>query len=311
MVFPGGTVCRTDFECDLWTESVPLDAKFEARSRPPIYTEVMRQFRLTDTSALRLHPSVILRLCALRELFEETGLLLVENDSVPQPSANAFILCGEELRYWQDQLSHNSSSFPALYKHLLQRPPLNALSEWSNWLTPKEFVRRFDTIFYHVHLERILSRAGSIDSHVKWQSPEVDSMYVGKPAAFLHGSTDFLVPPQIYELGRLCQFVQSDQLTRFAQQRAILGCRRWCPIPIHVAIAGQRCTIYLVPGDERYEQVMRSEHTKLTAVDLVSDCHRNRLVISSGASQLWWDSSVYELGHVTPVTCAEYRIFYG
>lgn len=309
MVFPGGIVCKTDFDGYGWSEYAPLEAKFETRATPPMYTELQRQFFMVGNS-LPLHPSVGLRLCALRELFEETGLLLVENDSVPYSSVCALILNGGELRYWQDQLFHNPSSFPKLYKHLGQRPPLRALSEWSNWLTPKEFERRFDTMFYFVHVERILFETGSFGSHVRWQSPEVDTMYVGQPPAFLHDSTHSLAPPQIYELGRLCQFIHSDQLATFAQQRAYLGCRRWCPVSISVTICGQQCTIYLAPGDQRYDQAVRSTYTEWTVEDLASDRHRNRLVISADASQLWWDSSVYELGHVTPVTRAEYRKLY-
>uniref|UniRef100_A0A183ABJ1 BAH domain-containing protein n=1 Tax=Echinostoma caproni TaxID=27848 RepID=A0A183ABJ1_9TREM len=173
--------------------------------------------------------------------FQLTGLLLVESGS----SVNAIVLDDKVLHYC-------------------------ALFEWCNWLTPQKFSPRFDTMFYFVRLDSVTPTSSTC--HQTWRSREAETMYLGKPPAFLHDSTRALVPPQMYELGRLCQFIHLDKLTEFARHRAI-----------DCTIAGQRCTVYFVPGDQRYDQIKKVTHPKLKPGDLALDELRNRLVISADA----------------------------
>lgn len=55
----------------------------------------------------------------------------------------------DELESWQHRVKQNPAEFLTLCKEYVVRPDLNALVEWSNWLTPNSFgAKRFDTMFY-------------------------------------------------------------------------------------------------------------------------------------------------------------------
>lgn len=63
----------------------------------------------------------------------------------------------DQLEEWQRRVRQDPMEFLTLCKELLIRPDLNALVEWSNWLTPNSFgYKRFDTIFYMVAVSQTL-----------------------------------------------------------------------------------------------------------------------------------------------------------
>lgn len=66
-----------------------------------------------------------------------------------------------------------------------------------------------------------------------------------------HSTADvFLAPPQVYELSRLCNFVEFDTLRQFAAERQRLGVERWLP----VISTYQDGAVALLPGDEFYPE---------------------------------------------------------
>eukprot|EP00004_Rigifila_ramosa_P009300 TRINITY_DN20810_c0_g1_i1.p1 TRINITY_DN20810_c0_g1~~TRINITY_DN20810_c0_g1_i1.p1 ORF type:complete len:271 (-),score=46.67 TRINITY_DN20810_c0_g1_i1:6-818(-) len=81
-----------------------------------------------------------LRICAIRECFEETGILLVR-----QPQRQ---LSESELLDWRSRVHKDASQFSSLLERLQAEPDTCGLTRVSHWITPQEFPLRFDTHFY-------------------------------------------------------------------------------------------------------------------------------------------------------------------
>ena len=113
-----------------------------------------------------LAPDIAFRICAIRETFEESGVLLVSHKSefknvsnrdrrinVPKVSK---LPRSFDTQMWRTKVSSDADAFLDLCTQNDVVPNIWSLFEWSNWLTPV-FVKvekppkkpkRFDTIFY-------------------------------------------------------------------------------------------------------------------------------------------------------------------
>ncbi|MDJ0981998.1 MAG: NUDIX domain-containing protein [Kiloniellales bacterium] len=103
----------------------------------------------TDATTEALHPALIR--CALRELHEETGLLLTDGDLTPAPSPSAPVWC----RY---QATGRRPGFATLF--LVYRA-----------ITPPDSPIRFDTRFFHAGgaaVEGRLAGSGELED-LAWQ----------------------------------------------------------------------------------------------------------------------------------------------
>ncbi|VEL31522.1 unnamed protein product [Protopolystoma xenopodis] len=279
-----------------------------------------------------LPASQALRICAVRELFEETGILLAcdKSDESKPPHLLACLLSHSDCKAWRKRVQEKAGSLALLYGELGLKLPLSALEEWSNWLTPAHNKKRFDTIFYYAGISGLKYLNGGSSSVISEPSEEVHSLYLDSPAAFLsHNPNDEgpvfmsttkspLMPPQAYELCRVIRFPHVAQLTRFARQRASFGCRRW-----NCVLAYAKCNktndslvpMYLLPGDKRYKDAheFSEEHGETITLtgDWQSDSHLNRLLIMRKQYPgLWWKSNIFDLGHVLPVTLEEFTMNY-
>lgn len=167
-VFPGGTVDSSDFSSD-W-----LDI-FQSFSRSPSFglrtvtQPVERRPPIFATDRLKLGSpvpgEVALRICAVRETFEESGVLLVVSKGDEQQLLQgAAARCGAvqqldvgsgELTQWRALVNQDPSNFIRMCRELQLLPNIWALHEWSNWLTPtgKYGPTRFDTAFFMCCLE--------------------------------------------------------------------------------------------------------------------------------------------------------------
>lgn len=167
-VFPGGMVDSSDFSSEWldvfksFTNSPNFGlrvVKQSAETRPPIFA--------TDRLKLGspIPGEVAFRICALRETFEESGVLLVvsqteggsllkstkdrcNTDQILHYKVNE--LCSNELTKWRALVNQNPSNFIRMCKELQVLPNIWALHEWGNWLTPvgRYGVTRFDTAFF-------------------------------------------------------------------------------------------------------------------------------------------------------------------
>ncbi|XP_053934749.1 acyl-coenzyme A diphosphatase NUDT19 isoform X2 [Cuculus canorus] len=142
-VFPGGLAEPDDFSAE-WLELLPPPPRCGLRAVKPPPPGCDRAPLFSAERGSALPGDVALRLCALREAFEEAGVLL----SVPERGAEA--LPEAELREWRRRVREEPRGFLQLCRRLRCRPDIWALREWSNWLTPARGAgqRRYDTAFY-------------------------------------------------------------------------------------------------------------------------------------------------------------------
>ncbi|XP_034044220.1 nucleoside diphosphate-linked moiety X motif 19 [Thalassophryne amazonica] len=260
-VFPGGLLDSSDFSNE-WLDVFSSFTNFPhfglgrvkqpVETRPPVFA--------TDRLKLgsRVPGEVAFRICALRETFEESGVLLVvskaEETSLLQSMKEGCVsdhvararLCGSsELTKWKALVNENPFNFLRMCRELQLLPNIWALHEWSNWLTPSSRSgRRFDTAFFMCCLREIpyTSQDEKEIVHIKWATP----------SEILHrfrAQELWIAPPQFYELSRLCHFPLLKDLHSFSGQRATEGCERWHPV-----IVKDTHVFSLLPGDKHYPQ---------------------------------------------------------
>lgn len=167
-VFPGGRVEAADFSPRWWS----LFAKFNLTRqdlsvfsqsikgpRPPIVVES----KTIQESSHEVKPKdslpaeIGLRISALRETFEETGVLLLTR---PGDDADSYQPLSDrdnvnvDLSAWRDRVRKDAGSFLDLCLETNLCPNLWSLYEWWNWLTPTSVGhKRCDTMFYVSFLE--------------------------------------------------------------------------------------------------------------------------------------------------------------
>uniref|UniRef100_A0A1I7XDB9 Nudix hydrolase domain-containing protein n=1 Tax=Heterorhabditis bacteriophora TaxID=37862 RepID=A0A1I7XDB9_HETBA len=129
------------------------------------------------------------KVSALRELFEETGLL-VTNKGVESA------VHSPELKLLQDKTKYDSS----LFRFVTKSPPVDQLIDWSTWLTPTSHSRRFLTSFFIINIndESPVRMCEKEMSHYIWMKPSecLEKAFLGEIS---------LPPPQVYELTRVDQ----------------------------------------------------------------------------------------------------------
>ncbi|BGP27176.1 NUDIX hydrolase domain containing protein [Rhodotorula toruloides] len=140
-VMPGGNIDPIDLDLEAWTPFFPP----ATQASPP------------STSGLTADRLLALRLCAIRETFEESGLLLLEqSSSAASPQTKWDRLSAEEKTRWREAVHKDGRRFIHLLRKLGgevepgagARPAVDSLTHWSNWVTPVLLPRRFDTHFF-------------------------------------------------------------------------------------------------------------------------------------------------------------------
>ncbi|CAJ0568756.1 unnamed protein product, partial [Mesorhabditis spiculigera] len=170
---------------------------------------------------------------ALRELFEETGLVPLANGQALTAATD------EKLAELQLSTRKEPNAFVKYFSGLSSAIPFSSIYRWSKWLTPNYGKKRYMTEFFVLPVEgepqtKICTR--EMTSAV-WIEP-LDAL----PLAF-RGTLD-LPPPQIYELTRLAQ-TPTDQLDK-AENKTII-----CPQQLTGKASGAVAFIY--PGDRLYK----------------------------------------------------------
>uniref|UniRef100_A0A8D0H164 Acyl-coenzyme A diphosphatase NUDT19 n=1 Tax=Sphenodon punctatus TaxID=8508 RepID=A0A8D0H164_SPHPU len=259
-VFPGGLVEATDFSAD-WLGLLPSAPRCGLGAvRPAAPGSIRAPLFATDRASLGspVPGDVAFRICAIRETFEEAGILLL----VPGPPAAAEteparllppaqpFLTDSELAEWRRRVQQDPACFLQLCRQLRCVPNIWALHEWSNWLTPVASAgpggRRYDTAFYFCCL-------GERPPHTSEDEQEVTGFQWSSPpeAIELFKSQEiWMPPPQFYELCRLCNFSSLSDLHKFGSDRSLEGCERWMPVILSTSDGYMQ----LLPGDELYPE---------------------------------------------------------
>ncbi len=122
-VFPGGTVRADDLRGPQVPESVVAT--------------------LLERSVERIEPAAAAGFfrCGLRELFEEAGVLLVEEASGDDTP-------GVDLAEERRLLQRGGRALEAFLADLGRAPSFESLIPFSHWITPEGYTARFDTWFF-------------------------------------------------------------------------------------------------------------------------------------------------------------------
>lgn len=258
-VFPGGKVDASDYSSQWWSifcdtcslnQSQLVDS-IRSRTkgpRPPMITSPLTMPVPTKLDLQSpLPPDLSLRITAIRETFEETGVLLLTN-SPNKTNSNGSLTNNDlspiELSEWREKVHSNGSNFIELCRFLKQSPDIWSLYEWWDWLTPKSVGhRRFDTMFYVCCLDK--------QPNVVVDNKEVTTLKWCSPLEMLTEHAEgniFLAPPQVYELSRLQHLPNFKSVRSFVSTRETLGVERWLPV-ISTFNDG---ALSLLPGDDSY-----------------------------------------------------------
>jgi len=215
-VFPGGRVDATDRLGDI---EVTSDGMTAAAARMP------------DVSA---DLAVAHHVAALRELFEEAGVLLAR----PLTSMST-----SQLERYRRDLLAGTMTFADIIRAEHLRLALDELAYFAHWVTPEIETRRFDTRFF-------IARAPEGQTPVHDDGETSHSEWLAPLAAIeqSRGGTISLPPPTWTTLSMLSRFGSIDEVFAWARRK---------PIPRvqpRFEKRGER-TLLFYPGDPMYPPV--------------------------------------------------------
>ncbi|KAL6301597.1 NUDIX hydrolase domain-like protein [Sparassis latifolia] len=161
-----------------------------------------------------------LEITAIRELFEEAGLLLASSASLKLPSDTELDEAREAIhsqrRLFRDFLSHHSLT-----------ADVSSLLPFTQWVTPPTIPRRFRTQFYVAFLQSAPSTGFSAGGKQE-RLPTPDGGQEVIAARFVHPRTALeesrtqrivLMPPQVYLLSTLADILQGGENTLAQRER--------------------------------------------------------------------------------------------
>lgn len=291
--FPGGHLDLADFDSDWWT--LFADNNFcrgdlrsllhpEGIPRPPILTNPVI---LESESKAKdfLWPDIAMRITAIRETFEETGVLLA------RPAKGSTDLAQvANIQDWQKRVHIDANAFCDLFRTYGMVPDVWSLKEWWNWLTPPTVGhKRFDTMFYVCCLDSMpdFNSDDNEVSLISWLTPQqvLEEHYE---------SNCFLAPPQVYELARLNNFSRYNDLKEFSASREEKGVERWCANVTGLSDGA----LLALPGDECFSMTINS--SQLPSLDQTKRKSMNRMELRAPVFTPIFQNVVLSCGHIGP-----------
>ena len=222
------------------------------------------------------------RMCAIRETFEETGLLLARPRSSESQSSGMesdWLLAGTNPRLaeWLERVRREPGAFVDMFEALRLVPCVHALQPWSRWITPTHESRRFDTMFY-LCLVRDLAASQTLTSVDTNEIAQLqvrlcacnflcDVFFVererfkmlecllfkfvsGEKALELYATNRIgLMPPTLYELLRLSRIVDHVSLVKLCESNA----EKDPTTPIFRPKYTKDRRVFLLPGNLKYD----------------------------------------------------------
>ncbi|RZF40600.1 hypothetical protein LSTR_LSTR007483 [Laodelphax striatellus] len=243
-VFPGGKTNRSDSSIE-WS-NIFTEFGFSINKLCSQLKNESTGLPIFDTTAESLPRCISLRITAIREAFEESGILLCRKAwHNSDKFSRAKHLDVKESMAWRRRIMKNANEFLNLCREYECFPDVSSLYLWSNWLTPSNIPIRFDSVFFVAVMENIVP-AQSEDYEIelaKW-SYSLDILDES------HDKTveAYLPPPQFYELSRLASINRISLLMEIANDINKSKHSRWMPVRVF-ASNGE---ISILPGDELY-----------------------------------------------------------
>lgn len=252
----------------------------------------------------KLSRAVSLRISAIRETFEELGVLLCKPMLCCHQRKSSNVLRLDDIVTYQKQVHDRKITFLQLCQQLSVVPDVFSLFEWSVWLTPTFFAtRRFETAFFLCTIDEqspIYPEPNEAYSYF-WRSPEEYIQMLCQDLIWYH-------PPQFYEFSRLSNFKKVKELTDFAWKRELLGSTLFMPI-VYNCCDGMT---FILPGDEIYPEkpifVQDDPELRLGLFDGTMEEFRkrnniwNRIEMKSPSEVELYSNSEPINGHMKPVT---------
>ncbi|CAF0820615.1 unnamed protein product [Rotaria sp. Silwood1] len=237
--FPGGQLDSCDLSLD-WPKYLSSSINIDRFSKKnvDIYKDIDHPY-----------PGLVFRLCAIRETFEETGLLLAKSRTSSNSNyATIPNLSNNIIDEWRNKIRHDASQFIVMCKEIQIEPDVDSLFEWSQYLAAAIAKVRFDTIFYIAPLSNTYSCLIAHDDHetvsADWLEPDIAMN------EYYKNSINFL-PPQIYELSRLGNFQKLSNLIEYLSK-----CKNDSEYQIKrmlgICYKIPEAMLLIMPGDEHY-----------------------------------------------------------
>ncbi|EDW27302.1 GL21101 [Drosophila persimilis] len=186
---------------------------------------------------------ITLRLTALRECFEEVGILLGRSKNELNFGNIALPKELTDRKAWQRRVHNKPSEFLNLCRQLQVVPDLWALHEWSAWASPSIVRKGYETVFFaaFVDTQPSLLEESSEVKETLWLTP-MEFLRLNK------GGNLWFMPPQFYELARLAGVGTYKSLLGFATNRSRMGTTMFMPL----LYACEGSMVYVLPGDDYY-----------------------------------------------------------
>jgi 8-oxo-dGTP pyrophosphatase MutT (NUDIX family) len=210
-VFPGGTADGQDFSTVMAARTLGLEP-----------ARVAREFRATVPPQLPSSEAAVgnaaagaLFVAALRELFEEAGILLARRrDGSPVEAANAL---SPDVQAERIPLGRGALTFAEFLTQRDWFADTRELALFSHWITPPSEPRRFNTHFFFAAAPA--GQAGVADAYEThegmWIAPR-DALARHRDGVF------HLVYPTIKHLERLAAFESLEEALHFARSKTVL-----------------------------------------------------------------------------------------
>jgi 8-oxo-dGTP pyrophosphatase MutT (NUDIX family) len=195
-VFPGGRVDEDDYSADpSW-----CDALLEARAKIP---------------EMAPDEAVGFQVAAVRELFEEAGVLLARQISGEYVSLTAGA-DQERFKNHRAELNARRRTFHDIVAGEQLRLALDALVHYAHWVTPPLDIRRFDTRFF-------VTRVPPRQSPVHDDHEATDSVWIRPADAIVAVATAAIVlpPPTWASLRELERFASVEGALSWARARTV------------------------------------------------------------------------------------------
>jgi 8-oxo-dGTP pyrophosphatase MutT (NUDIX family) len=191
--------------------------------------------RLPQRSAVE---AVAFHVAAVRELFEEAGVLLARDGGSGAPVSVDALRPGEVLARWRRDLLEHRVTISGLAEREHLRLALDALTLFAHWVTPEIELRRFDTHFFFAS-----AAAGQEAVHDDRENTHGTWLRPAEAIERCRRGDIALPPPTWTTLRALSRLADIDAAQRWAAAQ-----RAPCVMPC-VAEGEDGARIIMLPGD--------------------------------------------------------------
>lgn len=251
-VFPGGVTQNVDL-ANQWKDL------FEEVTQSPfskIIEKLVSANKFNYDKSLNNNDilDITYRICAIRETFEECGLLFVANRNSWNKNKNDICHSNlinamqhqQSISTWRAKIQEDELNFYQMCKQYYVIPNIWLLQDWSNWLTPTFEKIRFNTFFYLC----ILSTNDNLTNVTVDGKEIIHSLWL--PYNDLQNllNNEYvkdikLPPPQFYEISRLLRYKCIDEIDKYINGNKLIR-------NIPSLIVYNDCIAFILPGDYEY-----------------------------------------------------------